>query len=179
MELTQDLARCLDLEPSDIQARRLLHHLPASARPIPDIDLVAVADELASCGPVPFGARYFHYMDRPPALGAPRFPLATFTVTFAAIDTLELHDIIVGRHTHNGYQPSRSAGLGSAALKHLCRSADHYGLSIVGKIMPGDRTEPSAARLAGWYRRHGFDIQQRTPGEYLWATGLRPPAIRS
>lgn len=127
MELTQDLARCLDLEPSDTQARRLLHHLPEWARPVPDIDLAAVGDELASRGPVPFGARYFHYMDRPRALSTPRFPLATSTVTFAAIDTLELHDIIVERYIHNSYQPSRSAGLGSAALKHLCRSADHYG----------------------------------------------------
>jgi hypothetical protein len=177
--LSQDVASCLDLEPSDEHARRLVHHLPTWARPIPDVDMAAVAHTLASRGSAGFAKRYFDYMDQPWTGSKPRFPLATFTVTFDAIDTLELHDIIVARDPDpdNDNRRSPSAGLGSAALTHLCRTADHYGLSIFGKIMPGDRTEESAARLAGWYGRHGFDIEPRTPGVFLWATVRRAPRV--
>ena len=173
-QLTEQLAACLDLEPDEEHVRRLLHHLPGSSRPIPDIDLDAVAAELEVRGLVPFGRPYFDFMDYPWFGCEPRFQLTTLTVTFKATDTLELHDIVV-HDTLTGRRPTCSAGLGTAALEHLCRSADHYGLAIVGKIMPGDRTEPSAARLAGWYGRHGFEVVQQSPGEYLLATIRRQP----
>lgn len=177
--LTQDLAQCLDLEPSDERARRLVHHLPGWARPIPEVDMHAVAHTLASHRSVSFDKRYFDYRDPVSAISWPRFPLKTCQVTFKTIDTLELHDIIAEQDPGSDYRPSRSAGLGSAALEHLCRSADHYGLSIFGMIMPGDRTEVNATRLADWYGRHHFDIAPRIPGEFLCATVRRAPrAVR-
>lgn len=174
MELTQQLAACLNLETDDKQARKLIHHLPSSARPIPEVDLYAVPAELARGGAAAFDRRFFYYHDLLPDYSEPRFPVSTFTVSFTKPDTLELHDIIVKGMT-GGHWPPRPQGPGTAALEHLCRSADHYGLSIVGKIMPGDRTEKGAARLAGWYGRQGFSITQRTPGENLWATIRRAP----
>lgn len=175
MELTRELASCLELESSDEQARHLIHHLASWARPIPDVDLAAAADTIAYGGSARFAKRYFDYMDTTWFGGEPQFQLVTFTVTFYAIDTLELHDIVV-RETLTDCRPTCSPGLGTAALEHLCRSADHYGLAIILKIMPGDRTEESAGRLARWYGRHGFDIQQQTPGAYLWAKGHRAPS---
>ncbi|BBX82170.1 hypothetical protein MAUB_00430 [Mycolicibacterium aubagnense] len=176
-ELTRQLAACLDLEPDNERARKLIHHLPACARPIPEVDVGAVPAELARGGSAPFDRRFFHYNDLLPDYSVPRFPVRTFTVSFAKSDTLELHDIVVNGMTGRGGWPPRPQGSGTAALEHLCRSADHYGLAIVGKIMPGDRTEESATRLAGWYGRYGFEVKQQRPGEHLWATIRRAPNL--
>ncbi|WKG04667.1 hypothetical protein [Mycolicibacterium sp. HK-90] len=173
-ELTRALASCLDLEPCDERARRLVHHLPAWARPIPDVDLDAAAQTLTRQGFVRFAERYFHYMEPAWFCADTRFQLRTFTVSLSAVDTLELHDIIV-TELRGDSRPTCSPGLGTAALRHLCRTADHYGLSVNLMIMPGDRTENSAARLAGWYSRHGFEIRQATPGSFLAAKGHRTP----
>ncbi|WP_421844153.1 hypothetical protein [Mycobacterium sp.] len=172
-KLTRELVQCVNLEPRAEHARRLLHHLPGSQRPIPGVDLGAVRRALQSGRDVPFADRYFHYLDTPGLLRT-HF-LRTFTVSFKNSDTLELHDIIVGSSYEKQHQPPRGRGLGTAALQHLCRSADHYGLNIVGKIMPGDRTEHSAARLAKWYTSSGFTVTQQTTGEFLWATLHRKP----
>lgn len=172
--LTRELAQCVNLEPEsrNEQARRLIHHLPGSQRPIPEVDMLAVRRALAAREEARFGERYFYYCD-PPRFGNQRV-ITKFVVSFKTADSLELHDIIAaGRE--EGYKQACAKGLGSAALEHLCRSADHYGLGIVGDIMPGDRTEPSAARLARWYGRNGFIVEPRTPGEFLWATVRRPP----
>lgn len=173
-ELTLKLASCLDLETCDERARLIVHHLPAWARPIPDVDLEAAAEARTRNGFVQFAERYFHYMEPAWFLAKTRFQLRTFTVTLDAFDTLELHDIIVTELPTDS-RTTCSPGLGTAALQHLCRTADHYGLTIKLMIMPGDRTEGSAARLAGWYGRHGFEIRQQTPGSYLNATGHRTP----
>jgi hypothetical protein len=153
--LTRDLARCLELEMSDEYARRIVHHLPGWARPIPGVDISAVADELASRRRPPFDRRYFHYFE-------PELTVRSFIVCFDTLDELTLHDIAWTSRP-------QSPGPGSAALEHLCRSADHYGLRITGAIMPGDQKEATASRLAHWYGRHGFEVIQVTPGEYLRA----------
>ncbi len=176
-ELTCTLASCLDLEPCDERARRLVHHLPAWARPIPDVDLDDAAQTLTRRGFVRFAERYFHYMEPAWFCADTRFQLRTFTVSLTAVGTLELHDIIV-TELRGDSRPTCAPGLGTAALQHLCRTADHYGLSVSLMIMPGDRTETSAARLAGWYSRHGFEIHQTTPGTYLGAKGRRAPKLR-
>lgn len=175
-KLTLDLAQCVLLEPSDREARRLVHHLPGWARPIPAVDLEAVAQRRASQGSESFDERYFYYRD-PANISVSRYPVVTFYVSFKTIDTLKLHDIVVARDLSADHRSVYPTGVGSAALEHLCRSADYYGLSIVGEIMPGDRTEASAARLAGWYGRHGFGVEPRKAGEFLWAKIRRVPEL--
>lgn len=166
-QLTLQLAQCLDLEPDDEYARLLLHHLPGWARPIPHVDVGALARARAKLGDASFAPRYFSFMNQRRCNPSKvRYTHRTFTVSLAAADMLDLHDIIVVE-TGTDFEPVCSPGLGTAAVQHLCRTADRYGLAIKLWIMPGDRTEGSAARLAGWYRRHGFEIQQRSsPGTW-------------
>ncbi|MGW4099085.1 hypothetical protein [Mycobacterium sp. NPDC004974] len=173
-ELTRDLASCLELEPCDERARHFVHHLPAWARPIPHVDLDVEAENLTRHGIVRFAERYFHYMEPAWFCAGTRFQLRTFTVSLVAIDTLELHDLVATELPADS-RPTCSSGLGTAALQHLCCTADHYGLTVKLMIMPGDRTEGSAERLAGWYRGHGFEIHQSTPGSFLEAKGHRAP----
>ncbi len=146
---------------SNKEARLIVQHLPGWARPIPSVDLSAAAAELSRWRQPSFDERYFHYFD-------PGLLLSTFFVSFVAPDQLKLHDIIARRQ----YGPP---GLGSAALEHLCRSADHYNLRITGEIMPSDRTPASSARLAHWYRRYGFEVTQIDPDDYVWAKISRSP----
>ncbi len=155
-KLTQDLAACLDLPIQDDHvARAILHHLPGWARPIPPLDLDHV--------PINTGVgidRYFDYRDR-------RVGVTTLSVERVKTDVLWLNDIIV-EEAHSGH------GLGSAALEHLCRTADHFGMRITGKIMPRYRDEEGAVRLAGWYRRHGFEVTPASSRAYLGARISRP-----
>lgn len=160
--ITCQLANCLNLEIPDDIALTLVHHLPGWARPIPNVDIRALAQTPGGIREQWFDQLYFSQMSDPDR------PLSTLTVTFETIRTLRLNDI----HVIDRY---RARGLGSAALEHLCRSADHYQLRIIGDIMPQDRTEGSAAKLARWYRRHGFDVTKTTPGEWLWAKINRAP----
>lgn len=176
-ELTRELARCVDLEPDNARARKLIHHLPSRERRVPEVNMAAVADGLNAGVYSPFSARYFHYRDVVNSLSRPRFPLSTFTVSFSSMTELELHDIVVeagdtGRRRERGRRP---VGLGTAALEHLCRSADRYGLAISGNIMPRDKTEENSERLARWYARHGFAITQTSPAVYMWAKIRREP----
>lgn len=176
-ELTRELVRCVDLEPDNVRARRLIHHLPSRERRIPDVDFVSVAERLDAGVHPPFNERYFHYRDVVNSLSRPRFPLATIWVSFWSMQELKLHDIVVeaGDTGRRRERRKRPIGLGTAVLSHLCRSADRHGLAIFGEIMPGDRTEESSARLARWYERHGFVITQKSPGVYLWAKIRREP----
>lgn len=160
--LTRKLVDCLNLQMSDDVALSLVHHLPGSARPIPPVDIRALAQTPGGIREQWFDERYFAQM------GDPDLPLSTLTVTFETTRKIRLNDI----HVIDRY---RSQGLGTAALEHLCRCADHYRLRIIGDIMPQDRTEESAAKLARWYRRHGFDVTQTSPGEWLWAKINRAP----
>lgn len=176
-ELTRELVRCVDLEPDNARARKLIHHLPSRERRIPEVDMAAVADGLNAGVYSPFSPRYFHYRDVVNSLSRPRFPLSTFTVSFSSMTELELHDIVVeagdtGRRRERSRRP---VGLGTAALEHLCRSADRYGLAISGNIMPRDKTEENSVRLARWYARHGFAIKQTSPAVYMWAKIRREP----
>lgn len=176
-ELTQALVRCVELEPDDARARRLIHHLPSRERRIPQVDLAAVANELAAGAYPPFNKRYFHYRDAANSLSRPRFPLSTIWVSFFSMEELKLHDIVVesGDTGRRREQRKRPVGLGTAVLEHLCRSADQHRLAISGEIMPGDRTEATSERLARWYARHGFAIKQKSPGVYMWAKIRREP----
>lgn len=173
-ELTQELVRCVDLEPDNARARRLIHHLPSRERRIPDVDLAAVADGLDAGGHPPFNERYFHYRDVVNSVSRPCFPLTTFTVSFSSLEELKLHDIIVESGDAD-LRHRRPVGLGTAALAHLCRSADWYGLAISGKIVPPGHAEETSARLARWYARHGFTAIQKSPGVYLGAKIRREP----
>lgn len=160
--VTCQLANCLNLEMPDDVALSLVHHLPGWARPIPNVDIRALTQAPGGIREQWFDERYFSQMSDPDR------PLSTLTVTFETPRKLRLNDI----HVVDRY---RARGLGAAALEHLCRSADHYRLRIIGDIMPQDRTEESAAKLARWYHRHGFDVTQTEPGEWLWATINRTP----
>lgn len=137
-------------------ARQLLHHLPAWARPIPAINIAAIR-----IGDSPYQP-YFDYWD-------PRVALRKLHVSRKTIGALYLHDIGVDEKYAN-------LGLGSAALEHLCRTADHLGISITGQIVPRDRdSEPDSARLANWYRRYGFTVTPADNSSYLHAQIERPP----
>jgi hypothetical protein len=95
--LTEKLAAILELdEMDDAVARKILHHLPGSARPIPSLNrqLLAVDDS--------FFPRYFHYRDM-------RVALRTFAVSYRGADELHVHDIVVDPE-------ERSQGIGSAGL---------------------------------------------------------------
>lgn len=173
-ELTTQLAGCVELVEDDECARDLVHHLPGWARPIPDVDMHALVETRARTGSALFATRYFCFTNQRWFSTDVRFQLRTFTVSLEKHDTLELNDIIV-IDTRTDREPTCSPGLGTAALEHLCRTADHYALNIVGKIMPGDRTEHSAERLANWYGRHGFEVHRRQPGVSLWAKIRRTP----
>jgi GNAT superfamily N-acetyltransferase len=166
--LTEKLAATLELEMDDAIARKILHHLPGSARPIPSLNrqLIAVDDS--------FFPRYFHYRD-------PRVALRTFTVSYRGADELQVHDIVVDRK-------KRSQGIGSAALQHLCRTADHYGFTLTGEINPGPLPqqpsdlgirpiEAASARLAGWYRHHDFEIVPSQEGSFYCAVIKRAPVM--
>lgn len=160
--LTQALAACLNLDVSDNLALRILHHLPGCARPIPPVDIPAIAQTPGGIGDKWFHRLYFGQQ------GHPDMILSTLSVSFINTDQIKLHDIhVLDEH--------RSQGLGTAALHHLCRCADHYQLRITGEIMPKDRTEESAARLATWYRHHEFNVTQTTPGQWLSARLDRQP----
>lgn len=176
-ELTRELVRCVELEPDNARARRLIHHLPSRERRIPDVDFVSVAEQLDAGVHPPFNERYFHYRDVVNSLSRPRFPLATIWVSFWSMQELKLHDIVVegGDTGRRRERRKRPTGLGTAVLSHLCRSADRHGLAIFGEIMPGDYTEESSARLAHWYARHGFVITQKSPGVYKLAKIRRDP----
>lgn len=176
-ELTRELVRCVELEPDNVRARRLIHHLPSRERRIPDVDFVSVAEQLDAGVHPPFNERYFHYRDVVNSLSRPRFPLATIWVSFWSMQELKLHDIVVegGDTGRRRERRKRPTGLGTAVLSHLCRSADRHGLAIFGEIMPGDYTEESSARLAHWYARHGFVITQKSPGVYKLAKIRREP----
>ncbi|MEX3756469.1 hypothetical protein ABFW00_11570 [Mycobacteroides abscessus] len=176
-ELTGELVRCVELEPDNARARRLIHHLPSRERRIPDVDFVSVAEQLDAGVHPPFNERYFHYRDVVNSLSRPRFPLATIWVSFWSMQELKLHDIVVeaGDTGRRRERRKRPKGLGTAVLSHLCRSADRHGLAIFGEIMPRDRTEESSARLARWYARHGFAIKQKSPEVYTLAKIRREP----
>lgn len=157
-KLTWDLATCLELPIEDDHlARAILHYLPGWARPIPPLDLDVVPINTG----VGIDRRYFDYRDR-------RVGVTTLFVERVKTDVVRLSDITV--------EESRSGwGLGSAALEHLCRTADHFGLHITGKIVPRHHDEEGSVRLAGWYRRHGFEVTPTSSGAHLDARISRPP----
>lgn len=56
----------------------------------------------------------------------------------------------INTHQHQG------AGIGTAALRELCRYADANQLRIRARIASLDAEDPTFQRLAAWYFRHGF-----------------------
>ena len=140
----------------DHVARAILHHLPGWARPIPLLDL----DDVHINTGVGIDRRYFDYRDR-------RVGVTTLSVERVTTDVLWLNDITVE-------EANSGRGLGSAALEHLCRTADHFGMRITGKIVPRYHDEEGAGRLAGWYRRHGFEVTPASSGACLNARISRP-----
>lgn len=151
-------------------ARKLVHLLPGDLRPIPK-DEDTDPDEPLGFG---FAPLHFDYHD-------PRLPVRRFHVSQFPRDLgLSLNGIVV-TDEYSGQ------GLGSAALEHLCRTADHYGLSIGGNLVreplryPRGAHEMEAAeqhsrRLAGWYDRHGFTVRPNADGTYFCARIYRPVA---
>lgn len=153
-------------------ARKLVHMLPGDLRPIPKDEDTDPAEPLG----FGFAPLHFGYHD-------PRLPVRTFRVShFPRDGGLALNDIIVNAEY-------RGWGLGSAALEHLCRTADHYGFSIGGTIAReplryphNDReiaeAEDHSRRLAGWYGRHGFIATPNADGTYFHSRIRRPPQTR-
>ncbi|OHU47331.1 hypothetical protein BKG82_27145 [Mycobacteroides chelonae] len=153
-------------------ARKLVHMLPGDLRPIPK-DEDTDPDEPLGFG---FAPQHFDYHD-------PRLPVRRFNVShFLKDGSLSLNDIVVD-------DEYRGRGLGSAALEHLCRTADHYGFSIGGCIARQplryprseqeiEETEQRSLRLARWYGRHGFTVTPNNNGTYLHARMRRPAANR-
>lgn len=167
-EATARLAAAVQLREleDDKIARRIVQLLPGSLRPIP-VD--TEPDDEYSDG---FAPRYFHY-------ASSWSPLSRIVVSRRRDGQLALHDIVVDAD-HAG------RGLGSAVLEHLCRTADHYGLSISGIIVRApigihdtDReiaqAEQDSRRLASWYTRHGFVVTPNQDGTYYKAKIKRPP----
>jgi len=67
-----------------------------------------------------------------------------------------------------GTRHKQGRGIGTAALRELCRFADARQLQIRGQIEPLDADGPAFRRLASWYFRHGFrqgdrDVQSWLP----------------
>lgn len=71
--------------------------------------------------------------------------------------------------------PLRRMGLGTATLRHLCRTADTHGMHIVAQLVPTFRDDDSAVPiLARWFRGHGFEVTERLGGRVVRA----PESIR-
>ena len=66
-----------------------------------------------------------------------------------------------------GTRHKQGHGIGTAALRELCRFADTRHLRISGKIEPLDVSDPAFHRLAGWYFRHGFRQGGRDPQSWV------------
>jgi GNAT superfamily N-acetyltransferase len=76
----------------------------------------------------------------------------------------------------------RKQGVGTAIMRELCEFADHHAAQIRLKAASkGDyAATTSRARLIRFYRRFGFVMDQRKPGEIMGILGLiRQPVIRS
>ncbi|NKY87633.1 hypothetical protein [Nocardia veterana] len=71
--------------------------------------------------------------------------------------------------------PLRRMGLGTATLRHLCRTADAHGMHIVAQLVPTFRDDDSAVPiLARWFREQGFEVTERLGGRVVRA----PSSIR-
>ncbi|WP_062995469.1 hypothetical protein [Nocardia mikamii] len=71
--------------------------------------------------------------------------------------------------------PLRRMGLGTATLRHLCRTADAHGMHIVAQLVPTFRDDDSAVPiLARWFREQGFEVTERLGGRVVRA----PASIR-
>ncbi|WP_377652251.1 hypothetical protein [Paenarthrobacter sp. YIM B13468] len=140
--LVLTLAEHPDLKPH--QRRRLLDHLPARSRPIPD------SQDSLERGQPPVTL----YVD----VKGPEEALS-----YASTPRIRLADIVVA----DGLQ---GKGLGTAALTELCMYADRHGLPIEGTLQPGEgKSEETVAAMSRWYARLGFTQRDREP--HQWTRG--------
>lgn len=164
-EVSEQLASCFSHDMDDLTARRLVHHLPGAARPIPELRITEITP-----GGRNFARRFFGYCDL-------SLPLSEIDVSLTTSGALYLHYIGV-RDDYVG------RGAGTAALEHLTRTADHYQLAITGEIggqstrqdtpLGRHQVEANAERLTRWYQRHGFTITPTRPGGLHLAKIDRP-----
>ena len=136
------LALAANLSPS--RKKALIEHLPGDLRPL-TTSLEALRRREA---PILVALRRYDSPDSDdltdPALGDEAIILSDICV----------NEWVVG------------LGLGSAALTHLCRCADDIGATITGELFPGrgylDDRETRIPRLARWYARHLFTLEDDT-----------------
>src|SRR3990167_2521563 len=81
-------------------------------------------------------------------------------------ETLQPSGCLLGRKIGSMYT---GKGHGSAALRELCRLADHYGVVLHLDVDGDPAGPPDFEALGSWYRRHGFvgergSILERWPG---------------
>lgn len=147
-EIEENLAIVVaGLSPRDRLRRRLMLHLPATRRPIPESP-----DALCST-------------ETPVRLQVSRQGGPDRSSCYSREPHLFLHDIVVERRL-------RGSGLGTAALAELCRYGDHLGLPIEGDLVPSPRRDPTAlASLARWYHAAGFRFGDDEPDD--WPEGAR------
>lgn len=137
--LVLSLVESPELKPR--QRRRLLDHLPARLRPIPD------SLEALERGQPPV-TLYVDLQGEDMPYSHPGGP------------KIRLHDIVVA----NGLQ---GKGLGTAALTEMCRYADLHGLPIEGMLEPGaGASDETLAGVAKWYARMGFTQGDREPRQW-------------
>ncbi|MEU6564632.1 hypothetical protein [Nocardia nova] len=66
--------------------------------------------------------------------------------------------------------PLRRMGLGTATLRHICRTADAHAMHIVAQLVPTFRDDDSAVPiLARWFREQGFEVTERLGGRVVRA----------
>lgn len=79
--------------------------------------------------------------------------LLRLTVTDEPLPDDGIPTIVLGSiNTHQ----NQGLGIGTAALRELCRYADASQLRIRARIASLESEDPAFQRLAGWYSRHGF-----------------------
>lgn len=140
--LVLSLAESSGIKPR--QRRRLLDHLPARRRPLPDC-----LEALERGQPPVTLFLDLEGVDMPHS--HPNGP------------KIRLHDIVVDNRL-------QGKGLGTAALTELCMYADLHSLSIEGTLQPGaGASDETLAGVSKWYARLGFTQSDREP--HLWRRG--------
>lgn len=130
-----------DLKPG--QRRRILEHLPAHLRPIPD--------SLSSLERVHPPVTLFVVLQGPDKPDS----------YYAKTPRIKLSDIVV-------FREPRGKGLGTAALTELCMYADLNNLPIEGMLEPGPgESDETVVSLSRWYARMGFTQGDREPPQWV------------
>ncbi|WP_227979902.1 hypothetical protein [Nocardia spumae] len=97
----------------------------------------------------------------PATLAEQHGPVAVHFEIYASTIKLDHIDVL---------PPLRRMGLGTATLRHLCRTADAHAMHIVAQLVPTFRDDDSAVPiLARWFREQGFEVTERLGGRVVRA----------